>query len=64
MSSFDVPICVACGCALAHVLRLGYHRCAGCVAGERPHSLTFARQVRAARVRVLEDDDPADGAAA
>jgi hypothetical protein len=62
----DIPICVACGTEMAHLLRHGYRRCESCVASGRPHSLALARGVRTARLgtRVLGDYDPAGCAAA
>jgi hypothetical protein len=63
----SVPICIACGTEMTHLLRHSYRRCDGCVASARPHSLALARGVRQARlrgVRVLGDHDPAGCAAA
>lgn len=67
MPSLDAAICVACGNGLPHVLRSGYRRCHDCVEADRPHSVVFARLVRAARwqeIHGLGDYDPAGAAAA
>jgi len=50
--SFDVPICVACGRQMTHMLRQSFRRCDGCIARDTPHSLIRARGVRAASFRV------------
>jgi hypothetical protein len=67
ISNLEIPVCVACGSEMSHVLRHGYRRCDDCVAAGRPHSLVLARGARAARLRaavVLGDYDPAGCAAA
>jgi hypothetical protein len=65
--SLEIPICVACGSEMTHVLRHGYRRCDECVANGAPHLLALARGVKAAKIRALgsfDDYDPAGCAAA